>query len=464
MLTKLRSRIPDRTAALVGADALILLCVIAELHLQALGYPFDQTSTAALFDGQHVASSAMMFLVGTIGLAPIVFNRWDFRWDHRSWSLRGIAATALLVILSATVVLGPSRGPGWEGAPHLTVQNSAIYYGIAAIAALCLYLIRRGARILPLHIMLIGAGTKAAKVEQLADRSGGAITIVRRMAVANGPAGQQMLAPATAGLLRRERINEVVVAIDDQRGFSLYPLLHWKLGRGIRVTDYLNFWERECGRVDLGVVSPAWFVYGDGCRAGLIYSISKRSFDVVVSLLLLILTAPVSGICAGLIWLESGGPVLYRQERVGRYGRPFMLLKFRSMHANAEAAGHPEWAQARDPRTTRVGRIIRRFRIDEIPQLWNVLRNEMSIIGPRPERPYFVDELAQDIPFYRDRHWIKPGITGWAQVNFSYGASLADAREKLSYDLYYLKNATLLLDFFIAISTIRVVLFQEGAR
>ena len=190
----------------------------------------------------------------------------------------------------------------------------------------------------------------------------------------------------------------------------------------------------------------------------------KRLFDIVVSLIILLITLPFSLIAAVLIKLESPGPILYRQERVGLHGDTFMVLKLRSMRQDAETGGSPQWAQLRDPRVTRVGAFTRKTRIDELPQLINVLRGDMSFVGPRPERPFFVDQLSKEIPFYRERHCVKPGITGWAQINYPYGASLEDSRQKLSYDLYYVKNHGLFLDFIIILSTVRVILMQQGAR
>jgi exopolysaccharide biosynthesis polyprenyl glycosylphosphotransferase len=189
----------------------------------------------------------------------------------------------------------------------------------------------------------------------------------------------------------------------------------------------------------------------------------KRAFDLAVAFLLLVFVLPVMLAAALAVFVEDGAPVLYRQERVGRDGRLITLLKFRSMRRDAER-GAPQWARSADPRTTRVGLVMRQFRVDELPQLVNVLRGDMSFVGPRPERPFFVDELAKSLPFYRERHSVKPGITGWAQVNYPYGASLEDARQKLAYDLYYVKNRTLFLDFLILVQTVRVVLFHEGAR
>jgi exopolysaccharide biosynthesis polyprenyl glycosylphosphotransferase len=187
-------------------------------------------------------------------------------------------------------------------------------------------------------------------------------------------------------------------------------------------------------------------------------------FDIAVGVILTTLTLPLMLVTAAAIRLDGPGPVLYRQERTGLHGKTFTLFKFRSMATDAEAAGKPRWAEQRDPRVTRVGAFIRASRIDELPQLFNVLRGEMSMIGPRPERPVFVDELAKVIPFYNHRGYVKPGLTGWAQVSYPYGASVDDAREKLAYDLYYVKNRSILLDMVILLSTVRVILFREGAR
>jgi exopolysaccharide biosynthesis polyprenyl glycosylphosphotransferase len=233
--------------------------------------------------------------------------------------------------------------------------------------------------------------------------------------------------------------------------------------RGIRVETEAEFWERHLKRVDITNLDQAWFALLDRTPLRPIAGVLPRIGDIVTSLIFLVTTLPLMLVLAVLIRLDSSGPVLYRQERVGFGGKPFTLLKFRSMRANAEARG-PAWAQQRDPRVTRIGSFMRRTRMDELPQLINILRGEMSFIGPRPERPHFVEQLAQAIPFYRERARVKPGLTGWAQVNYPYGASVDDARAKLSYDLYYVKNRSPLLDILILFSTIRVILFQEGAR
>ena len=227
---------------------------------------------------------------------------------------------------------------------------------------------------------------------------------------------------------------------------------------------FRRFFERERGQIRVNTLYPSWLVFGGGFDQSLLRSGIKRTFDIAASGILLAATLPIMIVTALCILWEDGAPVFYRQERVGKGGKPFMVLKFRSMCKDAEKGGKPQWAATDDPRITRVGRIIRKLRIDELPQVFNVLAGAMSFVGPRPERPYFVDQLCAEIPFYNVRHSIKPGITGWAQVRYQYGASVEDAIEKLQYDLYYVKNHSLFLDIIILIDTIEVVLLGKGGR
>lgn len=264
----------------------------------------------------------------------------------------------------------------------------------------------------------------------------------------------------------QHHIQEIVVAIEDRRkSFPVEDLLDCKMS-GIDVVDAQSFFERETGKVRLETLHPSWLVYSDGFRHVGFQHAVKRGFDIFASSLILLLTWPIMLAAAIAIWGESGfrGPVLYRQVRVGQNWRLFQVLKFRSMVVNAEKDGSPRWAQKNDSRITRTGKFIRRSRIDELPQIFNVLRGDMSFIGPRPERPEFVEQLADKIPYYAERHRVKPGITGWAQVRYPYGASDEDAREKLQYDLYYVKNYSLFLDCLILFQTAEVVIFGQGAR
>jgi sugar transferase (PEP-CTERM system associated) len=230
------------------------------------------------------------------------------------------------------------------------------------------------------------------------------------------------------------------------------------------VNDFSSFMERETGRVDLDTLNPSWLIFSDGFSSSrMLSSAVKRVFDITASGLLLILSAPVVALFALIVKLDSPGPAFFRQTRVGLYGQPFTMIKLRSMRTDAEKDG-AQWAQKSDPRVTRVGAIIRKIRVDELPQVWTVLKGEMSFVGPRPEVPQFVDDLDEKLPYYAERHMVKPGITGWAQINYPYGASIEDSRHKLEYDLYYAKNYTPFLDLLILLQTLRVVLWPEGAR
>jgi sugar transferase (PEP-CTERM system associated) len=262
--------------------------------------------------------------------------------------------------------------------------------------------------------------------------------------------------------LKQNRIWGVVVATEPQ-GSLLPPLLDCKM-RGMRVLSLAAFHENYLGRIDLDRLTANDLLTTHGFAASHLTSTLKRLSDIVIGFSLLLLMLPLMVLTALAIKIDGPGPVFYRQQRVGAFDKPFTLFKFRSMTAEAEAGGNPLWAQRHDPRVTRVGRFIRATRIDELPQLVNVLRGEMALVGPRPERPHFVDQLARAIPFYRQRSYVKPGVTGWAQINFPYGASVEDAREKLAYDLYYVKHRSLVLDALILLSTVRVVLLREGAR
>jgi len=264
-------------------------------------------------------------------------------------------------------------------------------------------------------------------------------------------------------LAERLRTDEIIVAVDDHGGLPVAELMECKL-HGMEVVDALIFWEREAGVIDSSKVEPGWLTFSSGFVFNHRHRVLKRALDLVVSLAFLVVALPVCLLTALAIRLESRGPIFYRQERVGLDGRIFKVWKFRSMRTDAEQDGVARWAASADDRVTRVGRFIRKVRIDEIPQVINVLVGEMSFIGPRPERPVFVEQLREVLPNYDLRHRMRPGITGWAQVNYRYGASIEDARQKLSYDLYYLKKNDVLLDFVILVQTIRVVLFPVGAR
>jgi len=326
--------------------------------------------------------------------------------------------------------------------------------------------------ILESHAIVLGIGGKAREfvVQAGSDPVHRGLKIVGFVPLPD----EELHVPASAvlpkmtslmSLVNQYGASEIVIAIQERRGgcFPIQDLLECKLN-GIKVTDSAAFFERERGQIRVNSLYPSWLVFGGGFDQSLLRSGIKRLFDVVASGILLAATLPVMLVAALCILLEDGRPIFYRQERVGKGGKPFMVLKFRSMRDDAEKSGKPQWAVTDDPRVTRVGKIIRKLRIDELPQIFNVLNGDMSFVGPRPERPYFVDQLCAEVPFYNVRHSIKPGITGWAQVRYKYGASVEDAIEKLQYDLYYVKNHSLFLDIIILIDTVEVVVLGKGGR
>lgn len=322
-------------------------------------------------------------------------------------------------------------------------------------------------------VLVYGAGQRAQSLSQLRRRSD-----QRGFRVAG-----YVAAPGESVLVERDlrqlgpndrlrdladdlRVDEIVVAMDDRRReFPVRALLDCRLA-GIEVIDLVSFLERETGRVRLDVLNPSWMIFGEGFRRDPVRQFTKRAFDVVAALALLAITLPFTLLTLLAIAIEDGprGPYFYRQRRVGLDGRVFNVLKFRSMTVDAESDGRPQWASREDARVTRVGRVIRKVRIDELPQIVNVLRGDMSFVGPRPERPEFVSQFGESVPYYDERHCAKPGITGWAQLCYPYGASEKDAIEKLQYDLYYVKNHTLLFDLLILLQTVEVVLFGKGGR
>ncbi|MFN6936044.1 MAG: TIGR03013 family XrtA/PEP-CTERM system glycosyltransferase [Tsuneonella sp.] len=319
------------------------------------------------------------------------------------------------------------------------------------------------------RVLVLGAGARAQRIKALAERPESGFAVASFIAMNEGtPQLDEAIPRAAIHDLGRfvENIgaSEVVLALEERRNaLPLKDLLRIKT-HGVHVNDFSSFLERETGRVDLDTLNPSWLIFSDGFSSGrVLSSAAKRVFDVVASGLLLLLTFPLIAIFALLVKLDSRGPAFFRQTRVGLYGQPFTVHKLRSMRSDAEAGG-AKWAEKDDPRITRLGRFIRKVRIDELPQVWTVLAGRMSFVGPRPEVPAFVNDLDEKLPYYAERHMVKPGITGWAQINYPYGASVEDARAKLEYDLYYAKNYTPFLDLLILLQTVRVILWPEGAR
>lgn len=380
-----------------------------------------------------------------------------------------IVASFFLGVLAMSVVFymlpGLFLGRGALGA-------SVIVGFVGVVVARFIFLRLTGGNTFKRRILVLGAGRNAKLIADMLVSSEPQDFTVVNFAKLQGepnllkdPAVIETSTPLVE-FAQRKDVDEVVVAVDDRRkGLPLHELLHCKMS-GIEVVELVTFFERETQKLKLDLVHPSWMIFSDGFRGGFLRTFSKRFFDIFASLFLLSIAWPFMAITALAIWLEGGGraPILYRQVRVGQYSRPFEVLKFRSMRADAEEDGIARWASKDDDRITRIGRLIRNLRIDELPQVFNVLRGDMSFVGPRPERPSFVAELEQVIPYYRERHWAKPGITGWAQLCYPYGASQHDAFEKLQYDLYYAKNHSFVLDLMILLQTAEVILWGKGAR
>lgn len=359
--------------------------------------------------------------------------------------------------------------------PTVTLWRSSLFYAMlfamgGLVTARLLFGKMLGGERFRRRVVVLGAGSRAARLGALEQANGASFVVAGYVAMGE-PAVVVPAAvpradiPNLAAFVVELGATEVVLAIEERRNaLPLKDLLRVKT-TGVHVNEFSTFLERETGRIDLASVNPSWLIFSDGFASGRMLSgMLKRAFDIAASGLLLALVLPVILLTAIAIKLESRGPAFYRQRRVGLYNEPFDILKLRSMRQDAEVGGQAVWAQERDPRITRIGRFIRKVRIDELPQCWSVLKGEMSFVGPRPERPQFVEELEQQLPYYAERHMVKPGITGWAQINYPYGASIEDARHKLEYDLYYAKNYSPFLDLLILLQTLRVVLWPSGAR
>jgi sugar transferase (PEP-CTERM system associated) len=411
---------------------------------------------------------ALLFSV-IVAICLLAFGLYSSRQRAQLGGIFVRLVAALVVAsgaLAAVFYLIPSLQL-WRGVAALAVTGT----GVAVLVSRLVFARAVDQEIFKRRVLVYGAGASATAVADLrrsADRRGFFLAgFVLPPGEAPAVPAARLLDPAgdLRGMCERLNVSEVVVAMDDRRrGFPIRELLDCRLA-GIEVTELLTFLERETGRVRIDVLNPSWIIFGQGFRRDPLRLFSSRTMDLVASLAVLALSLPLMLLTLLAIKIEDGwrAPALYSQARVGLGGRTFNVLKFRSMRPDAELGG-AQWAQHKDPRATRVGAIIRKLRVDELPQVINVLRGHMSFVGPRPERPQFVAHLAEKIPYYVQRHCVKPGITGWAQLCYPYGSSEQDALEKLQYDLYYIKNNSLLFDVAILVQTAEVVLLGKGAR
>ena len=451
-----------RTASLLRAvfDTLLVFLVVAA----GLVLPEGNRALAMPLLGTHALSLAAGLFV--ITSASGVYEMRPHQSPTQAMS-RGLFALLLGLPLAYLILsLLPI-----DFAHRQAIQWSAMG-GVAAVILRRVYVTHRAAQPRArARVLIYGSGAPAAAVAATLRQSDPDVLIVGFLP---GPNEKQPEVPSAellgggsklADIAYAHQVDEIVVALTERRAGSmpLRELLDCKLA-GIKVCDINTHFEKSMGLIRLEYLNAGWLIFGDGFNQGTWRTLVKRAFDLLCAVLLLTVAAPLMLIATLLIKLESRGPVLYRQERVGLNGHPFQIAKFRSMRTDAEQDGTPRWATANDDRVTRVGKIIRRLRIDELPQLLNVFKGEMSLVGPRPERPFFVDQLTQEIPYFAVRHSVKPGVTGWAQVRYQYGATVEDAQAKLQFDLYYVKNHSLFLDIVILLETVSVVLTGKGAR
>ena len=447
---------------LLGLFDLVLLAAAAELAWRIRAGQIGMMLDNPLARGWQVTGYAVTMLTAMISVG--VYGAESLR------SLR-YAGARMLVAISLGIIALSFLDWIVNGA-HFWRSTLAYAMGLTVAFLIANRLIVGGilgASAFRRRVLVLGAGHRADRLRQLGERPETGFVIV-------GYVGMSDQRPLIEEAINRSAIHnltrfvenlgvsEVVLALEERRNsLPLRDLLRIKTA-GVHVNDFSSFIERETGRVDLDTVNPSWLIFSDGFSSGrAVSSVAKRLFDVTASGILLALTFPVIALFALLVKIDSRGPAFFRQTRVGLYGQAFNVIKLRSMRTDAEADG-AQWATRNDPRVTRIGRFIRKVRIDELPQVWTVLKGEMSFVGPRPERPEFVADLEDKLPYYAERHMVKPGITGWAQINYPYGASIEDSRHKLEYDLYYAKNYTPFLDLLILLQTIRVVLWRDGAR
>lgn len=425
-----------------GESAKTVVPFAASHGLSLAGCMFVINSATGFYQHVHNRSvtescaRALLGLMFGLPLAYVIFSLLPAQTDHRNL-LTAVAMASVAAVMVHRVYAAHSNA-------QARLRSRILIFGCGAAART----VGNTLRASDPHAQIVGyfAGPNEDQVEvPRAELIGGNVSLTEAALAHN--------------------VDEIVVALTERRGGSmpLRQLLDCKLA-GVRVVDIATHFEKTLAQIKISHVNAGWLVFGDGFNQGVLRSAVKRLTDIVFASLILVVSLPIMLLTAIAIRVESRGPLLYRQERVGLNGAPFKVIKFRSMRTDAEKDGRPRWAAVNDDRVTKVGRFIRRVRIDELPQLFNVLRGEMSLVGPRPERQFFVDELIGKIPYYAVRHSVKPGVTGWAQVRYEYGSTIEDSVEKLQYDLYYVKNNTLFLDLLIMLETVAVVLTGKGAR
>ena len=461
MLNLLKKYYPVRNVLFFVGEGLLIFLTINLAYLFFSGLAIYQIDF--LHDAVRAAVVTVVFQVSLY-----FFDLYDLSvitTDLIDWLARIIQAFGFgCIILAVIYYLSPQMVISTK-----IFWTSYIVICLAIVTWRLFYFRILNARLFSQPIVLVGTGNMAMdiarEIEEKKDSGYKISAFVGTEQPPYNPNKAPLLADSSQ-LLHHCEINDVqriIIALEDRRGtMPIRNLLQCKL-KGIAIDEGITFYEAITGKILVEKVNPAWLIFSEGFKTGRVRYLVKRSMDIVFSLCGLLFSLPITLPMAVLIKLESPGPVFYSQERVGEKGKTFHVVKFRSMRQDAEKNG-AVWAKENDPRVTRVGAFIRRTRIDEIPQMWNVLKGEMSFVGPRPERPVFVDQLTKVIPYYSLRHSVKPGLTGWAQVCYPYGASEEDALRKLEYDLYYIKNSSVFIDILVVFRTVKTILFQKGAR
>lgn len=444
----------------------VVIIVLAVLGSAWLRFLNDQETHLEFVE--HAPARALLVALSLTGaMAAFGLYQVHMRHSRMDFFLRFLMSFVLGGI--ALIVLYYLVPQAYIGRGVLALSLALSAAGIVAVRMLSVSLFRTD--VLKQRLLVLGAGNNAdlinSRMRRKADRR--SFIVVGFVPVAGQPVvvrDDLLVKPegTLAELVEELQIDELVIAPDERRGGLPMEDMLQCVQHGVNVIDLSTFFEREAGMVQLNIVDPSWLVFSGGFDYSTPRRLSKRFFDLLAAGALLLLAWPLMLLTALAVWLESGGPILYSQIRVGERGHHFKLTKFRSMRTDAEKGGVAVWASKDDDRTTRVGRFIRKTRLDELPQLFAVLRGDMSFVGPRPERPQFVDMLNDEVRYYRVRHCVKPGLTGWAQLRYPYGASVKDAEEKLKFDLFYVKNHGLVFDMMILLQTVEVVLFGRGAR
>lgn len=457
--------LPRRALILMGSESLlIMLALLAStlFHFPSLGQAFH-----------YLWQSPNLFRYGMVVLVCLSAQWYGDLYDFQCLGSRGKHLTGAIRATGAGML---ALAVLYYLIPYLRLEPGiavmAVLFALLLILAWRFTLSTEANGSLPLEsVLILGTGVPGVRLaEEIMRRPELRYKVVGFLGLGGEEFGKPLAAPGIIGgigqlaqIVARDRVDRLVISLAERRGVMPIRELTALKVRGLPIEDAHSVFERITGRIMLDRLSPSWLILSDGFRKSRFLIATKRAIDIVVSAILLLLTAPILLLTTIAIAIETGRPILFRQERIGLGGRPFRILKFRSMRQGSEKAA-PSWTSDSDPRITRAGNIIRKYRIDELPQLFNVLRGEMSLIGPRPEVPYFCSMLEREIPFFNERHSVRPGISGWAQVKFKYGASLEEAKKKFEFDLFYIKHLSVALDVTIILETIKVVLLRKGAQ